>query len=146
LHKLIRVTGNELLKIHPGAQLTALFLQVAQMSNAFYVPTEQQEAEALAAYCRVKGYAFTHIPNETGSDPAAIRRAIRMKRAGVSKGFCDYLIFKDGQSFAIELKRQRGGTVSAEQRVWLAILSAHGFRAAICHGFQESIEFLEAKL
>lgn len=52
--------------------------------------TEQQESELLAAYLRIKGYKFTHIPNETGSDPAAKRRAIRMKRAGTSKGFPDF--------------------------------------------------------
>ena len=50
------------------------------------LPTEQQEAESFAAWLRVKGYWFTHVPNETGSDPAARRRAVRMKRAGVSKG------------------------------------------------------------
>lgn len=107
------------------------------------VPTEQQEAENLAAYLQLKGYAFTHIPNETGGDPAAHRRAIRMMRAGVSRGFPDYLVFKDGQSYAIELKRIKGSTTSPEQRQWLSVLAAHGFKAAICHGCNEAIEFLE---
>ena len=60
--------------------------------DADRIPTEQQEAEVLAAYLRLKGYKFTHIPNETGSDPRARARAVRMKRAGVSRGFPDYLI------------------------------------------------------
>lgn len=109
------------------------------------IPTEQQEAEHLAAYLRVQGYAFTHIPNETGADPAARRRAVRMKRAGVSKGFPDYLVFKDGKSYAIELKRAQGGRVSPEQREWLKVLAGHGFEAAICHGAGEAIDFLEGR-
>lgn len=109
------------------------------------MPTEQQEAEWLAQYLYLKGYHFTHIPNETGSDPAARRRAVRMKRAGVSKGFPDYIIFKDGKKFAIELKRAQGGRTSPEQREWLEVLAAHGFKAAVCHGSKEAIEFLESE-
>lgn len=106
------------------------------------IPTEQQEAEALAIWLTVHGYTFTHIPNETGSDPAARRRAVRMKRAGVSKGFPDYLIFKDGKKWAIELKRRKGGRASPEQRKWLGILAAHGFIAAVCNGCDEAVAFL----
>ena len=105
-------------------------------------PTEQQEAEALAAYLRIKGYDFTHIPNETGSDPAARRRAVRMKRAGVSRGFPDYLIFINGKRIAIELKRRKGGRASPEQRKWLEILAASGFECAVANGADEAIEFI----
>lgn len=108
------------------------------------LPTEQQEAEALAAWLRVKGYWFTHIPNETGSDPAARRRAVRMKRAGVSRGFPDYLIFTVKHCIAIELKRQKGGKATPEQRAWLEVLAAHGFYTAICHGRDEAVEFVES--
>lgn len=106
-------------------------------------PTEQQEAEALAAYCRIKGYDFTHIPNETGGDMAARRRAVRMKRAGTSKGFPDYLIFTKIKCYAIELKRRKGGRATPEQRKWLEVLAAHGFVAAVSHGADEAIELIE---
>lgn len=107
------------------------------------MPTEQQEAEALAIYLQVKGYDFTHIPNETGSDSAARRRAVRMKRAGVSRGFPDYLIFVDGKRIAVELKRQKGGRASPEQRKWLEILAASGFECAVANGASEAIAFIE---
>lgn len=106
-------------------------------------PTEQQESEALAAYLRVRNYPFTHIPNETGSDPAARRRAVRMKRAGTSKGFPDYLIYPPNHNIAIELKRQKGGKASPEQRQWLERLAGHGYDAAVCHGAREAIEFID---
>jgi len=107
------------------------------------ISTEQQEAEALATYLTIRGYKFTHIPNETGGDPAAKRRAVRMKRAGTSKGFPDYLIFVDGHCIAIELKRTQGGTVSSEQREWLGVLASYGFDAAVCHGAQQAIDFIK---
>lgn len=107
------------------------------------VPTEQQEAETLAAYLRVHKYYFTHIPNETGGDAAARRRAVRMKRAGVSRGFPDYLIYANGYRIAIELKRRKGGTATKEQKDWLTVLSEYGYNAAICHGAHEAIEFIE---
>ncbi len=96
-------------------------------------PTEQQEAEALAAYLRLKGYKFTHIPNETGSDPRARARAVRMKRAGVSRGFPDYLIFANDRRFAIELKRRKGGKTTPEQLDWLSVLDEYGFNVKVCN-------------
>lgn len=109
------------------------------------MPTEQQEGEVLAAYCHVKRYDFTHVPNETGSDPRARARAVRMKRAGVSKGFPDYLIFANGKRFAIELKRQKGSKTSPEQLQWLEVLKTYGFNVKVCKGAQEAIDFLEAR-
>lgn len=112
--------------------------------RGYMVPTEQQEAETLATYLQIKGYKFTHIPNETGSDPAAKRRAIRMKRAGTSKGFPDYLIFVDGKSIAIELKSKRKGAKATQEQVdWLMTLSNSGFDSAVCYGADEAIEFIE---
>lgn len=107
------------------------------------IPTEQQEAEALAQYLRIRKYHFTHIPNETGSSPEARRRAVRMKRAGVSRGFPDYLIFKDGKRFAIELKRRKGGRTTEQQIDWLNVLSKYGFNVKVCNGAQEAIDFIE---
>lgn len=109
-------------------------------------PTEQQEAEQLAAYLRTRRFDFTHIPNETGSDEAAKRRAMRMKRAGVSRGFPDYLIFAKGKMIAIELKRVKGAKASAEQVEWLEKLAGHGFHCAVCFGRDESVEFIEEVL
>ena len=107
------------------------------------LPTEQQESESLAAYLRVKGYKFTHVPNETGSDPAARRRAIRMKRAGTSKGFPDYIVIVKDQLVFIELKRSKGGRVSPEQREWLEALSKTEAHCIIARGAHEAIEYIE---
>lgn len=109
--------------------------------------TEQQEAEALAAYLWLKGYPFTHIPNEAGTRDkrSAKMRAIRMKRAGTSKGFPDYLIYPPGKQIAIELKSTRKGAKATKEQIeWLKVLASHGYDAAVCHGRDEAAEFIES--
>lgn len=107
------------------------------------VTTEAQEGEALVAYLRLKGYKFTHIGNETGSSLEARRRAVRMKRQGVSRGFPDYIILTDAGPVAIELKRVRGSTTTQEQREWIDALNAAGIPAKVCKGFEEARAFVE---
>lgn len=107
-------------------------------------PTEAQEAKILVAYLRVKGYRFMHCANETGSGQGARFQGIRNKQQGVSKGFPDYQIWlKDGTQVFIELKRIKNSTTSPEQKEWIAFLQHHGFKAEICKGAAEAINFIE---
>lgn len=108
-------------------------------------PTEEQEQRMLVQYLRLHGYTLHHSPNETGHTPEARRRAGRMKAAGTSKGFPDLLIFKGSDRWAVELKRTVGGRATPEQKEWLHVLAAHGFKSAICHGYKEAIDFIENK-
>lgn len=130
-------------------------------------PTEDQEAEALAQWLRLKKLPFTHIANESGRGRTAMLRTAKLKRMGQSKGFPDYLIaipshipylevIKDGENcierrvdkrlIAIELKRQKGGHVSPSQREWLKILNSAGIEAVVCRGFEEAKKFIEERL
>lgn len=107
------------------------------------VPTEAQEAHHLVGYLRLRGFKFTHIPNETGHSLEARRRAIRMKQQGVSRGFPDYLIIVGDRAIAIELKRTKGSTTSPEQADWVAALNDAGIEARVCKGADEAIAFIE---
>lgn len=130
-------------------------------------PTEDQEAEALAQWLRLKKLPFTHIANESGRGRTAMLRTAKLKRMGQSKGFPDYLIaipshipylevIEDGENcierrvdkrlIAIELKRQKGGHVSPSQREWLKILNSAGIEAVVCRGFEEAKKFIEERL
>ena len=111
--------------------------------GAGVIPTEAQEAQVLVSYLRLKGYKFTHIPNETGSSQEARRRAVRMKQQGTSKGFPDYLIITKAGLIAIELKRRKGSRITPEQLEWLDALNTSGTFAAIAHGAAEAIEIIE---
>jgi hypothetical protein len=107
------------------------------------IPTESQEGDVLVAYLRLKNYKFTHIANETGGTPEARRRAVRVKRQGVSRGFPDYLVLTKNGLLAIELKRLKGSKTSPEQREWIRSFNDVGIPAMICKGAGEAIKFIE---
>ena len=109
------------------------------------VPTEAQEAKTLVAYLRLRGLLFTHTPNETGSDPSARRRAIRMKQQGTARGFPDYLVVTKSGLIAIELKRAKKSLsrVSPEQAAWITALNAAGTPAYVAYGADEAIAIVE---
>lgn len=46
----------------------------------------------------------------------------------------------------IELKRRKGGKVSAQQREWLEALEEAGYRAIVCRGWDEARTEIERYL
>jgi hypothetical protein len=107
-------------------------------------PTEAEEGEVFVAWLRVNGIKFSHIPNETGHTQEAMRRAVRMKRQGTSKGFPDYVIALPhvGMAF-VELKRERGSRTSPEQLEWVDIINTTpGAQAEVCAGAAAAIAFV----
>lgn len=98
-------------------------------------PTEQAECEQLALWLKSKKYKFTHVPNETFTKSWS--QKLKNKRAGVSKGFPDYVILVRDCCVFIEMKKQKGGTVSKEQKEWIEALGKNHF-AKVCKGFEEA--------
>jgi len=67
---------------------------------------------------------------------------INAKRQGMKAGFPDIsLPVPKGKyhGLYIELKREKGGVLSPEQRGWLEALSRYGYQTAVCKGFDETI-------
>lgn len=107
------------------------------------VPSEALECARLVDYLKSKKLLFCHIPNENKSKTARIRNA----RLGVSPGVPDYAIFFPmGRALFIEMKRVKGGRLSAEQREWIDALQARGFEAVVCAGFAEAKKEVEKYL
>lgn len=129
---LVSETEGRLPEHLPGAQ-TAFVLKC---------PTEAYEASRLVDYLRSKRLPFTHVANETTSK----LQGARNKRAGVSKGFPDFLLCLPGKLLCIELKRKRGGRISPEQKQWLLWLNASGCRAIVCYGFEDAKSKIEEML
>lgn len=78
-----------------------------------------------------------HIPN--GGKRNA-REAARFKQMGVKAGVPDIFLPVPRGGFHglyIEMKAPRG-TVSENQKIWLERLSAMGYAAVICFGFEEA--------
>lgn len=121
------------------------------------VPLESEEQAAFIAWLRLRGIKHHHSPNETGSSPEARRRAVRMKRQGVSPGFPDLIVLikpsqsRDGRGHLKipEMKRVRGSTVSPAQREWIGALNGLGcdqIDSAVVHGADEAIEYVSEDL
>ena len=75
--------------------------------------------------------------------------AARMKAAGVKAGVPDmFLPVARGGSHGlyIELKRIKGGRVSAEQLAWMEELTREGYTCAVCHGWEEARKVIRTYL
>lgn len=70
--------------------------------------------------------------------------AARLKGLGVRAGTPDLALVVQGRAHFLELKRAKGGSVSAEQRAMLAELRAAGAVVAIARGLTEALHTLEA--
>ena len=112
-------------------------------------PLEESEQLTVVEWLRVHKIRFHASPNG-GLRHAVV--AMRMKRLGCSPGFPDIMIFdrppivEGGLMFvgcAIEMKRRKEGTVSPEQKEWLAALTELGWAAKVCRGCDEAIAYLE---
>lgn len=114
-------------------------------------PTEEQEQKAFVDWLNAKHIPHHHSPNEGGFGNQQSRyRGAKMKRLGASKGFWDLVIFIpiEGitgsvdayQQVMVEMKRQKGGTVSPEQKEWGKIYEKAGIPCKVCHGAEEAIK------
>lgn len=114
------------------------------------VPTEHQEQVALMQWARRHAYQYPElrllhaIPN---GEKRSHSVANRLKLEGVSPGVPDlFLPVPRIASYArlrhglyIELKRQRGGSVSAEQKDWHVALRAQGYEVVVAKGWEAAV-------
>jgi hypothetical protein len=101
-------------------------------------PTEQQECIALAKWLDRHGVLYSHIPMGGLRDK---REAAIMKRMGVRAGIPDYLILEP-PICAVEMKRRRGGRLSAAQREVCSAMARHGWQVIVAHGAAEAVAAL----
>ncbi len=72
-----------------------------------------------------------------------IGQAVKAKKSGLKKGVPDLVLPVPAGEFHglyIELKREKGGVVSPEQRMWLDMLNGCGYKAMVCRGATEAID------
>jgi hypothetical protein len=111
-------------------------------------PTEHLEQVTLITWYRrtYKNELLIAIPN---GGKRHIKTALAMKQEGTSKGFPDLFLpvpNNKHHGLFIEMKRQKGGTVSKEQKAWLEYLNCVGYQAVVCKGFLEAKEIIECYL
>ena len=109
-----------------------------------FLPTEEEEQTMLFSWASMQKHTYPelellfHIPNE-GKRTA--QTGARLRAAGLSSGVPDIClpVARHGyNALFIELKRQKGGTLSANQKQWLEKLLKAGNLAVRCNGFDEA--------
>lgn len=114
-----------------------------------YVPKEAQEQTWLMQWSRYASVKWPeldllyHVPN--GGSRNAIEAA-RLKAQGVKKGVPDLCLpvpRGDYHGLYIELKRQKNGVLSADQKQWIKSLRDQGYMVEVCRGFQEAANVIE---
>lgn len=103
------------------------------------IPTEHEEQRQFVSWFRqtYHGVRIFAIPN------GGIRsksQAGRLKAEGVSPGVPD--LFVPAWALWIEMKRQKGGSVSIEQKDWHEYLMSIGHKVLIAKGFDDAVKKL----
>lgn len=100
------------------------------------IPTEDQEQEAFVQWFRLQ-FPKVRIFSIPSGGVRHWKTANTMKATGVSRGIPD--LFVPAWNLWIEMKRQKGGKVSPEQKDWLAYLESHcGHSTLVCYGCEDA--------
>jgi len=107
------------------------------------LPTEHQEQVKVVQYCDIKKIPILAIPN--GSNKSIVA-AKKFKAEGLRAGVPDLFIPLAKHNYHglfVEMKRQKGGTVSKDQKAWIEKLNSLGYKAVVCKGAAIAIEEIE---
>jgi hypothetical protein len=102
---------------------------------------EYYEQVAVVNWLRLQ-YHDILFTASAGGMRTSIGTAKKMKAMGYSRGTPDLWIMERRKGFSgliIELKKEKGGVLSPEQKDWLKRLNERGFKAVCCKGFDEAM-------
>jgi hypothetical protein len=117
-------------------------------SNARRKATPESEAnqqEIVIKYLRL-AYPDALYCASAGGMRTSYLQAVKMKRTGYVKGFPDLFIYEPRGEFyglAIEMKKEKGGVASPEQKRWQEQLRNRGYASYICKGNEEAIKVID---
>ena len=103
-------------------------------------PTEDWEQTCFVNWLEANSYIFTSIPNNTYTRSWSQKN--KNKRNGLRPGLPDLIVLLPDRVCWVEMKRVKGGTVSKEQKEWIAALNGRGTPAAVCKGFEAAKSFI----
>jgi hypothetical protein len=117
-------------------------------SNARRKPTPESESnqqEIVVKYLKL-AYPDALYCASAGGMRTSYLQAVKMKRTGYVKGFPDLFIYEPRGAFyglAIEMKKEKGGAASPEQKRWQEQLRNRGYCSYICKGKDEAIKIID---
>lgn len=113
-----------------------------------YIPTEDTEQTHIFAWAVWASGKYPeldlmhHIPN---GGKRSKSEAARFKAQGVKAGVPDIFLpcARGGyHGLYIELKRTKGGKLSAAQKEWIDALRGQDYKVIVCYGFDEAREVI----
>lgn len=107
--------------------------------------SEANQQEIVVKYLRL-AYPTALYCASAGGMRTSYLQAIKMKRTGYVKGFPDLFIYEPNQYYkglAIEMKKEKGGVASPEQKWWQEQLRNRGYSSYICKGSEEAIKIID---
>lgn len=109
------------------------------MESKLKVPYESDEQIAFVRWFKTTypDVLIWATPNGGSRNP---KEALKLSAEGVLAGVPD--IFIPAWRIFIEMKRQKGGRVSPEQRDAMAYLTEHGYQCQVCYGYQDAKQFV----
>jgi hypothetical protein len=107
--------------------------------------SESNQQEIVINYIKL-AYPDVLYCASAGGMRTSYLQAVKMKRTGYVKGFPDLFIYEPRGAFyglAIEMKKEKGGTASPEQKRWQEQLRNRGYASYICKGKDEAIKIID---
>jgi len=105
------------------------------------IPTEHEEQREFVAWFR-KSFPDTRIFAIPNGGHRSKTTAAKLKLEGVTAGVPD--LFVPAWSLWIEMKRQKGGRLSADQKDWIAYLESIGHVVIVGRGFEDARAQIES--
>jgi len=109
------------------------------------IPTEAQEQVAVIRWCDAHPIA-REIYATQGGLRTSIGAARKAKAQGMRSGVPDLILDVPAGGYhglRIELKRRKGGKLSAEQHAFGLMMTDRGYRWEMCRGADEAIEVIQ---
>lgn len=112
------------------------------------VNSEAYQQQLVIQFIRAN-YPYALYCASAGGMRTSYLQAVKMKRTGYVKGFPDLFIYEPRGEFfglAIEMKKEKGGAISPEQKWWRDELRNRKYESYICKGSEEAIEIIKKYL
>lgn len=119
-----------------------VYYQKYHSNKSPLIPYEENEQRVLIEWLEIKGLKFSAIPNSTYTTSWKVKN--KNKAMGVRAGLPDLLICLPNRLLFIEMKREKGGQISENQKEWIGELNQiDNVEAVVCRGFDEAKNYIE---
>jgi hypothetical protein len=136
---------------HPDCRWSLILIVARQRARAYRPrrpkpvrpePREAQIHEAVAGHLRARARPGIHWHHPATGELRDSGTARKLQRMGVRPGLPDFLLLIDARLYGLELKRDRGGRVSADQAAMHAELIDAGAVVAVARGLDQALAIL----